>query len=119
VDLANERGGHDNITIILISVPSDFKPGPRPKAAGWLPWLFGGLAGILVLAALASFVAFGLLRRAGTTTSTPAISPTFALTASQTPLPSPTFTLIPTQTTAPDVVPTVGPTLTPWPTNTP
>lgn len=117
VDLANERGGHDNITVILISVPADFKPGPRPKAAGWLPWLFGGLAGILVLAALASFIAFGLLRRGGTVTPTAAIfSTSTALTVTLPP--SPTFTLIPTQTTAPDVVPTIGPTLTPWPTNT-
>jgi len=117
VDLANERGGHDNITVILISVPADFKPEARKKDAGWLPWLFGGLAGILVLAALASFIAFGLLRRTGTVTPTAAIlSTSTALTATLPP--SPTFTRIPTQTTAPDVVPTVGPTLTPWPTNT-
>ena len=119
VDLANERGGHDNITVILISVPPDFKPGPQPKKAGWLPWLLGGLAGILVLTALASFIAFGLLRRTGTLTSTPIASLTApALFASQTPLPSLTFTAIPTLTTAPEVAPTVGATLTPWPTNT-
>jgi len=117
VDLANERGGHDNITVILISVPTDFKPEARKKGVGWLPWLFGGLAGILVLAALASFIAFGLLRRGGTVTPTAAIlSTSTALTVTLPP--SPTFTRIPTQTTAPDVVPTVGPTLTPWPTNT-
>jgi PPM family protein phosphatase len=119
VDLANERGGHDNITVILISVPSDFKPGPRTKGGGWLPWLFGALAGILVLAALASFVVFGLLRRPGTPTPTlPAIFPTSTELTGRTALPSATFTPIPTQTTAPDVAPTVGPTLTPWPTNT-
>jgi PPM family protein phosphatase len=117
VDLANERGGHDNITVILISVPTDFKPEARKKGVGWLPWLFGGLAGILVLAALASFIAFGLLRRGGTVTPTAAIfSTSTALTVTLPP--SPTFTRIPTETTAPDVVATVGPTLTPWPTNT-
>ncbi len=25
IDLANSRGGHDNTTVVLISVPSDFK----------------------------------------------------------------------------------------------
>jgi protein phosphatase len=119
VDLANERGGHDNITVILLSVPTDFKPYARKKRAGWLPWLFGALAVILVLTALASLIAFGLLRRTGTVTSTPALSATSAaLTASQTPRPSPTFTLIPTLTTAPDVIQPPLPTLTPWPTNT-
>jgi protein phosphatase len=118
VDLANERGGHDNITVILLSVPSDFKPYARKKA-GWLPWLLGGLAGILVLTALASLIAFGLLRRTGAVTSTPALSATStALTASQTPRPSPTFTLIPTLTIAPDIIAPPPPTLTPWPTNT-
>jgi len=119
VDLANERGGHDNITVILISVPTDFKPEAREKGVGWLPWLFGGLAGILVLTVLASFLAFGLLRRTGTPTPTaPAIFPTSTTLASLTPLPSPTFTRIPTLTVAPDVVPTIVSTLTPWPTNT-
>ena len=119
VDLANERGGHDNITVILISVPLDFKPGPAKKRAGWLPWLVGALAGVLVLTALASFIAFDLLRRTGTVTSTPIASLTApALFASQTPLPSLTFTPIPTLTTAPGLAPTVGPTLTSWPTNT-
>jgi PPM family protein phosphatase len=118
VDLANERGGHDNITVILLSVPSDFKPYARKKA-GWLPWLLGGLAGILVLTALASLIAFGLLRRTGSVTPTPALSATSAeLTASQTPRPSPTFTLIPTLTVAPDIIAPPPPTLTPWPTNT-
>ncbi|HEU0296175.1 MAG TPA: PP2C family serine/threonine-protein phosphatase [Anaerolineales bacterium] len=118
VDVANERGGHDNITVILLSVPSDFKPYARKKA-GWLPWLLGGLAGILVLTVLASFIAFGLLRRTGTATPTPGVSSTSStLTASQTPLPSPTFTLIPTLTVAPDIIAPPPPTLTPWPTNT-
>ena len=117
VDLANERGGHDNITVILISVPVDFKPGPSKKGAGWLPWLFGALAGILVLAALGSFIFFGLMRRTGPVTPTaPVTSTSAALTV--TPLASPSFTLSPTQTAAPDVVATIGPTLTPWPTNT-
>jgi len=118
VDLANSRGGHDNITVVLIAVPSDFKPEARKKEAGWLPWLLGGLAGIVALALLASIVVFGLLRRTGTVTSTPAVSSTSSSLLTSTPIPSPTFTAIPTQTTAPDVAPTTASTLTPWPTNT-
>jgi serine/threonine protein phosphatase PrpC len=116
VELANERGGHDNITVILISVPSDFKPEARKKGAGWLPWLLGGLAGILVLGVLASFVVFGLLRRTGTVTPTLAASPTSVATL--TPIPSPTFTAIPTQTSRPKTTATAAPTITSWPTNT-
>lgn len=118
VELANERGGHDNITVVLISVPADFKPEPRQKGLNWLPWLFGVLAGLLTLALIASLIAFSLLRRTGTVTSTPAASPTSVLAASQTPLPSPTFTSIPTLTSIPDVIAPPPPTLTPWPTNT-
>jgi protein phosphatase len=36
---ANERGGHDNITVVLISIPK-----PRPveeKKKGWMDWLLG------------------------------------------------------------------------------
>ena len=116
VDLANERGGHDNITVVLISAPADFKFESKQKKTDWLPWLLGGLAGIVVLGALASFFVFGVLRRDAPPTPTHVISAPVILTA--TPLPSPTFTLIPTQTVAPDVIIPALPTLTPWPTNT-
>src|SRR5512141_851286 len=48
IDLANARGGHDNTTIILISVPSDFKLVVKKnnKKIGWLPWVVGGAAGL-------------------------------------------------------------------------
>lgn len=36
---ANERGGHDNITVVLISIP---KPKPvEEKKKGWMDWLLG------------------------------------------------------------------------------
>src|SRR5512145_1121605 len=38
IELANSRGGHDNITIILVSVPSDFKL-TISKERSWLPWI--------------------------------------------------------------------------------
>jgi protein phosphatase len=116
VDMANERGGHDNITVVLISVPADFKVETKKRNLDWLPWLLGGLAGIVVLGLLASFFAFRLLQPEVTFTPTSAVSSTPLATT--TPLPSPTFTLIPTQTVVPDVIVPVLPTLTPWPTNT-
>ena len=116
VDLANERGGHDNITVILISVPTDFKFETQKKKTDWLPWLLGGLAGVVVIAALASFVALRLLRPQVTPTPTHVISVPLVLTA--TPASSPTPTIIPTNTVAPDVIVPALPTLTPWPTNT-
>jgi protein phosphatase len=116
VELANERGGHDNITVILISVPADYKPEVKQKNTDWLPWLLGGLAGVVVIAALASFVAFRVLRPQVTPTSTHVISAPVVLTA--TPQLTATPTIIPTNTAAPDVITPAGPTLTPWPTNT-
>jgi len=116
VDMANERGGHDNITVILISVPADFKFEAKKKKTDWLPWLLGGLAGIVTIAVLASFIAFRLLQPEATSSPTPAVSATPLVTA--TPLFTLTPTLIPTQTAAPDVIVTAVPTLTPWPTNT-
>ncbi len=116
VDLANERGGHDNITIVLISVPADYKPEVKKKNTDWLPWLLGGLAGVVVLVALASFVTFRLLRQDVNFSPTPAVSTMPLVTA--TPLPTLTPTLIPTNTIAPDVILPPQPTLTPWPTNT-
>ena len=97
VDLANERGGHDNITVILISVPADYKPALKKTNTmnlSWLPWLLGGLAGLVVLGLLASFVVFGLLRRDVSVTSTLAVSATPLVT--MTPFPTFTPTIIPT-----------------------
>jgi serine/threonine protein phosphatase PrpC len=116
VDLANERGGHDNITVVLISVPADFKPENTKKNTDWVPWLLGGLAGVVVVAALAAFIGFRLLRRDVSFSPTPAVSSTPLVTA--TPLPTLTPTIIPTNTAAPDVIVPALPTLTPWPTNT-
>jgi protein phosphatase len=115
VDLANSRGGHDNITVVLISVPSDFKLVVKKKAKkiALLPWLIGGVAGLIVLLLAGSIVAFGLLRNS-TATATPTLTPTPTLTAT----PSPTFTPAATLTASPTQSLPVAPTYTPWPTNT-
>jgi protein phosphatase len=39
VEMANQRGGHDNITVVLIAVPRMSEPPKKKK--GFLDWLFG------------------------------------------------------------------------------
>lgn len=127
VDLANHRGGHDNITLLSVCVPE--RPRPRRR---WL-WLLAFLA----VAALAIATGILLAQNSGSlfgTPGTPAPSPTATLPfVTQTPPPaiSPTLqasppvaeTAYPAPPTAPPPTqaypaPTGGATLTPWPTNT-
>jgi hypothetical protein len=123
VNLANERGGHDNTTVILIGAPSDFrsKTAPRQKKdSDWLLWLVGGVVGLFFILVVASILTFNLLRRSGTVTATPAFSIPQPGLVTETPLFQSTPTALPTETASPDAIlptePTV--TLTPWPTNT-
>ncbi|HSM71648.1 MAG TPA: PP2C family serine/threonine-protein phosphatase [Anaerolineales bacterium] len=123
VDLANDRGGHDNITVVLIGVPQDFKPVPMPKKKNernWLPWIIGGLVGFFLLLIVGSVLALNLIRQDVTKTATPADTATPYILLTYTPLPEPTATPILTETAAPDVAESAEPTatLTPWPTNT-
>jgi protein phosphatase len=123
VDLANDRGGHDNITVVLIGAPQDFKPVATPKKKSdrnWLPWMIGGIVGFFLLLIVGSILAFNLVRMDVTETATPADSATPYILLTDTPLPEPTATTLPTVTVSPDVAPPAEPTvtLTPWPTNT-
>lgn len=111
VDLANERGGHDNITIVLLSMPKNGALKTTPKIA--LPWLIGGaIAFLLAAAALVGFIWYATQPPVVTLTPTLAATPTITATI----IPD-TPTFIPTFTSTPR--PTVGPTYTPWPTSTP
>ncbi|HNQ95509.1 MAG TPA: protein phosphatase 2C domain-containing protein [Anaerolineales bacterium] len=40
IALANSRGGHDNITVVLISIPADY-PSKQVKKQDWFSWLMG------------------------------------------------------------------------------
>ncbi|GAB4416878.1 MAG: hypothetical protein Kow002_03020 [Anaerolineales bacterium] len=110
VDTANQRGGHDNITVVLISAPKDLKALPKRKLS--LPWIIGGIAAFLLCLVFASVLTVNLLRARITFTATPTqITPT---TLTETPVPE-TPTIRPTATHRPV---TVQPSYTPWPTNT-
>ena len=119
VDTANQRGGHDNTTVVLITVPRDSKWAPvKNKKTNWLPWIIGGILIILLLIAFASVLVINLLRTPEAVTKTPtATSPTGAATASSifTETQAATVSPVLTDTLLPS---TQGPTYTPWPTNT-
>ena len=114
IDTANQRGGHDNTTVVLINVPRDLKLIVPPKT-NWRPWIIGGGIAFLLLLAFASVLTVNLLRitvfATPTPTFTPSPVPTLTQTEPPTASPSPTETL--TETPSP-----LEPTYTPWPTNT-
>jgi len=113
IELANARGGHDNITVVLISVPPNFKLVVR-KHVNWLPWIIGGIAGTVLVLGAVSVLALGLLARNGIASSTPTASPAPTLTET----PAVTPTRLPTMTILPTLSLPIAPTYTPWPTNT-
>jgi len=61
IDLANERGGHDNITIAVLSMPSHHKGAAVPMKRSWVT----GCLIALVLGAVAGGVALGWMYRTG------------------------------------------------------
>lgn len=114
IDTANQRGGHDNTTIVLVNVPRDLKM-TAPKKTNRLPWIIGGGIALLLLLVFASVLAINLLRATVFATPTPTFtaSPVPTATLTETPTVSPTPTETPTATSPP-----LEPTYTPWPTNT-
>jgi len=125
IDLANERGGLDNITLISIAVPA---AAPQPAKASF-PWRLATVscATLALLALLILGVGAGWvwLSERATITPQPKGSVTVAL-----PLFKPSATLIqisptsiptrmPSSTATIPLLPAdAGPTLTPWPTST-
>lgn len=113
IEIANSRGGHDNITVVLISVPPNFKLVVN-KHVNWLPWIIGGIVGVFLLLGAAAVVALGLFPRGASVTLTPTVTTTPTLT----PTPVVTATPLPTMTILPTLSLPLAPTYTPWPTNT-
>ncbi|MDQ3004185.1 MAG: hypothetical protein M3R47_02190, partial [Chloroflexota bacterium] len=96
--------------------PSNFKLKVK-NTAGWLPWVIGGLAGMMLILVVGSVLTFGLLRRNSNVTSTP--TPTLRPLFTQTPLLQPEITsILPATTATPQIILPIAPTYTPWPTNT-
>ncbi|NMB87537.1 MAG: serine/threonine-protein phosphatase [Chloroflexi bacterium] len=129
IDLANQRGGHDNITLIAIQVPEYLYPPRAGRRRNWLP--LGCLAGVLAAAAglaLAfnmQWLSLPLPAPTPTSTATvnvqtlPVLPPTVetrqaTITLDATRAPLPTYTQ-PPSFPAPVID---GATFTPWPTNT-
>jgi serine/threonine protein phosphatase PrpC len=135
VDMANQRGGHDNITVIALQVPQR-KPAEAALVPGWQRTTTA-CVGFGVLAIVVAFLLGGLywaLNRPGdgaTPVFTQAIQdPSItevSLPTQQAPVLAtfkpepelPTLTPLPTQTPSAKPSPTLlRATLTPWPTNT-
>lgn len=136
VDLANQRGGHDNITVVSLTVPL-YQPADRQKATPRLERrIVAGCISILLLLALAIVLYQGpswWRARQGDLNPTADVLSTPGLLLTDSPVTAPsggeavpegsvvTPTLGASQQQQPGRTPfaTPGDTLTPWPTNTP
>jgi len=138
INLANQRGGHDNITIVSLQVPEalpEVKPVPASSRSRLLqPACLG--TGILVVLGIAGVIGLFVLFKLPNPIIVSSPSPSSTRTveaATQLPAPissqsvqfTPTEFLLPTETFIPVSTATFPPsptaliaTLTPWPTNT-
>jgi len=110
IDLANQRGGPDNITAIVVEI------GEMVKAP--LPVLPLAIGGGLVVILMAAAVYFGR-GPIGTMLAPPTATPTNTWTPTFVPTYTSTTTLTPTFTPTATLSPTSTPTATPKPTRTP
>ncbi len=134
IALANQRGGHDNITLVTLGMPAARRAIGIPFARrAWSAGCLGAVIGALLLAAVA---VAGLWYFEGwpplpgsspsatpTLTSTITLAPTLTARPSSTPRPTLGPEIFGTNPpavtpTSAGAIPAGGPTLTPWPTNT-
>jgi serine/threonine protein phosphatase PrpC len=114
IDLANQRGGPDNITAIVVEIGEVVKA-PLPV----LPLAIGGGLVVILIAAAVYFGrgSIGAMLAPPTATPTNTWIPTFVPTYTSTTTLTPTFT--PTATLSPTSTPTATPRPTRTPTSTP
>jgi protein phosphatase len=117
VETANQRGGHDNTTVVLISAPRDIKWTPVKKT-NWLPWIIGGILTLVLLIAFAAVLAINLLRSPGDTNPTPTVIASTPISATAVPIMTQTDTAATSAPSETVPAPTQEATYTPWPTNT-
>ncbi len=126
IQLANQRGGHDNITILVIEVPPS-RQAQKKRTSAWV-WI-ALLTVLLAVGALAAWLLLGQRTPPGGATPTPPAQVTLTQPvgtpvstpqpgqATLTPTLRPAVTLTPPESNL--ILPTPGgPTYTPWPTNT-
>ena len=115
VDLANQRGGHDNITIVTLEMPSQGEA--KKKSRSGLYWLVGIIIGMIVVVALVAlaYLSWQYIQPEPTATlPQPTTSPAVIETEeSQSEQPQATITPEPLPTETP-----VQSTVTIWPTST-
>jgi hypothetical protein len=109
IDLANQRGGPDNITAIVVKIGEVVKA-PLPI----LPLAIGGGLVVILIAAAAYFGRGPI----GTMLAPPTATPTNTWTPTFVPTYTSTTTLTPTSTPTATLSPTSTPTATPKPTQT-
>jgi serine/threonine protein phosphatase PrpC len=125
VDLANERGGHDNITIVAIEIPGAEAVVPKTTSKRKNTWI----TCLIVAMIVAVFIAAAALLTWYATQPAPSPTPTLTLEMpaiieptdippSATLTPSDTLTPTDTLTPLPTETPTPETTYTPWPTDT-
>lgn len=129
VDLANQRGGHDNITLVAVEIPQPVK-GTKPLARKKKGTFILLLVALMVVIGLLAAALLGgwLIQRKSPVTPTPGPGTPVLTVMWATPVDTqtsdssllPPATLVPTPSpTLPFLPPEVGgATFTPWPTNT-
>lgn len=124
IDLANERGGHDNITVVALEMPESLeatRPLPKVQRRFFSRSTCAAIAVIFlaVIAALVVLVWYATRPRPEPAPSVASETPLVAITSTSTPFDATPTDEIPSPT--PTVMPSGTPqaTLTPWPTHTP
>ncbi|MBI3362772.1 MAG: protein phosphatase 2C domain-containing protein [Chloroflexi bacterium] len=125
--LARQRGGFDNITVILLKVPGGLRPSlektivqRRPRSRASLLTVGAiGVAALLVVVVLVAVVAalfFGGLLPDLSASPTPIVTATIpSIAATSTPTAPPAFTLTPTPSETPTPTASQTPSITPTP----